>query len=262
MKTAAAHYDSHLGRVYAWMLGDLKAAAARSAAELAEMSLPEHPGEALDLGAGIGLHAVALAQRGYAVTAIDGCQLLLDQLVERATGLAVKAVCGDLIRFRAEAPGPFDVILCLGDTLTHLPDVPAVERLLDGVAESLNAGGLFAATFRNYVTPELKGDERFILVRRDAERVLTCFLEYGEDRVTVHDLLTERQDRQWTQTVSSYPKLRLAPEWVAAQLEQRGLAARRETAPSGMVRIVGRRAEGAREASDATGRGPQRRNDL
>jgi SAM-dependent methyltransferase len=247
MKTAAAHYDSHLGRVYAWMLGDLNAAAARSAAELAEMSLPERTGaSALDLGAGIGLHAVALAHRGYAVTAIDACQLLLDQLIARAAGVSVKAMCGDLARFRAEAPGPFDVILCLGDTLTHLPDVPAVEGLFDAVAESLNAGGLFAATFRDYATRELAGDERFILVRRDEERVLTCFLEYGVDRVTVHDLLTERQDRQWTQTVSSYPKLRLAPEWVAAQLEKRGLAARRETAPSGMVRIVGRREGEAR----------------
>jgi hypothetical protein len=54
--------------------------------------------------------------------------------------------------------------------------------------------------------------------------------------------LTERQDQQWTQTVSSYAKLRLAPEWVAAELEKRGLKARRETAPSGMVRIVGHRA--------------------
>jgi SAM-dependent methyltransferase len=243
LKSAAAHYDSHLGRVYAWMLGDLNAASARSDAELTDMGLPERRAgaSALDLGAGIGLHAVALAHRGYAVTAIDGCQLLLDQLTARAAGLPVEALCGDLVPFRAQAPGPFDVILCLGDTLTHLPDKPAVESLLDAVAESLKADGLFAATFRDYATRELTGDERFILVRRDEERVLTCFLEYGSDRVAVHDLLTERQDQQWTQTVSSYPKLRLAPEWVAAQLEARGLAARRETAPSGMVRIIGRR---------------------
>jgi hypothetical protein len=114
-------------------------------------------------------------------------------------------------------------------------------NLLDAVCPSLRPGGVFAATFRDYVSRELKGDERFILVRRDEERVLTCFLEYGPDHVVVHDLLTERSDQQWAQSVSSYAKLRLAPEWLAAELERRGLGARRETAPAGMVRIVGRK---------------------
>lgn len=242
MKSAAAHYDSHLGRVYAWMLGDLDAAAVRCRAELADMQLPQGSGAtALDLGAGIGLHSVALARQGYTVSAIDGCQQLLDDLITRAAGLPVEAWRGDLLQFRSQAPGPFDVILCLGDTLTHLADAAAVEILLDAVTLSLKRGGVFATTFRDYVSRELTGDERFILVRRDEERVLTCFLEYGSDRVTVHDLLTERCEQQWTQTVSSYPKLRLAPDWVATKLEERGLDARRETAPGGMIRVIGRR---------------------
>jgi hypothetical protein len=32
MATSAAHYDTHLGPVYSWMLGDLEAAFARGAA--------------------------------------------------------------------------------------------------------------------------------------------------------------------------------------------------------------------------------------
>src|ERR1700692_417658 len=138
MKTAAEHYDSHLGRVYAWMLGDLKAAAARCDAELADMDLPLPAGAAaLDLGAGIGLHAVALTKLGFAVTAIDACQELLDELRARAEGLPITILRGDLVRFREQAPGPFDVILCLGDTLTHLPDQTAVMNLLDAICPSL-----------------------------------------------------------------------------------------------------------------------------
>jgi hypothetical protein len=57
--------------------------------------------------------------------------------------------------------------------------------------------------------------------------------------VVVHDLLTERWYQQWAPSVSSYAKLRLAPEWLAAEIEKRGLRARRETAPAGMVRMVG-----------------------
>jgi hypothetical protein len=76
--TSSAHYEHHLGRIYSWMVGDIEAALARSAGELDAIGLPvTRPGTALDLGAGIGLHALPLAQRGFSVTAIDSCQQLL-----------------------------------------------------------------------------------------------------------------------------------------------------------------------------------------
>jgi hypothetical protein len=126
----------------------------------------------------------------------------------------------------------------MGDTLTHLPGRPAVESLLAEVAASLAPDGVFAATFRDYATSELKGEQRFILVRADTDRVMTCFLEYGDHQVTVHDLLHQKEDGRWRQTVSSYPKLRLAPEWVMLKLSELGLRVTREATPSGMVRIV------------------------
>ncbi len=65
MQTAAAmlHYETHLAPIYSWMLGDIEAAFARSAAELEELRLPPAAAAvAVDLGAGLGLHALALAQ--------------------------------------------------------------------------------------------------------------------------------------------------------------------------------------------------------
>jgi hypothetical protein len=130
----------------------------------------------------------------------------------------------------------------MGDTLTHLPSFSAVESLLSCVAAALSENGMFAATFRDYESKTLTGDERYILVKRDARRILTCFLEYETEHVTVHDLLTQRMDDRWVRTESCYRKLRLAPDRVLAALEALGLSARRETAPSGMVRIVARAA--------------------
>jgi SAM-dependent methyltransferase len=242
MQTSATHYETHLGPIYSWMLGDTDAALARSAAEIDDLQLPSQHHLAVDLGAGLGLHALALAQRGFNVMAIDNCQVLLDELRSRSENLPVTALNADLLEFRSLVKGEPQVIVCMGDTLTHLPSMPAVESLLASVALSLPTGGVFATTFRDYATRTLEGDGRFILVRADADRILTCFLEYAEHQVTVHDVLNERQNGQWRQTVSSYPKLRLAPEWVASKLIAHGLRVRRDATMSAMVRIVATKA--------------------
>jgi predicted TPR repeat methyltransferase len=243
VKSAAEHYDTHLARIYAWMVGNLDSAQKRAGAELADMGIGAAGADAraVDLGAGLGLHSAALGRLGYRVLAIDGCEPLLAELRERCAGLPVQAVHGELRDFAAQLDAPATVVLCLGDTLTHLASVADVEQLLGRVADALAPGGVFAASFRDYVTRELKGDERYILVRRDEERVLTCFLEYAPEHVTVSDILTERQGAAWVQSESRYAKLRLAPARVAEWLTARGLQARVETAPAGMVRVVATR---------------------
>ena len=106
------------------------------------------------------------------------------------------------------------------------------------MAASLGRGGLFAATFRDYASAPLQGDARFILVRSDQERILTCFLEYADRTVTVHDILHQREGGSWRLRVSSYSKLRLSPQWVVERLSALGLTVGRDTAPGGMIRIT------------------------
>lgn len=50
-------------------------------------------------------------------------------------------------------------------------------------------------SFRDYSVP-LQDEKRFIPVRSDEGRILTCFLEYSEDSVLVHDILHERAARR------------------------------------------------------------------
>ena len=224
------------------MIGDIDAALARSEAELGALALPSKAGgSAIDLGAGFGLHAIPLARRGFSTVAIDAYDPLLQELASRIGSLPIRTVSANLLDFRAHAETPVDVIVCMGDTLTHLPDQPSVTSLLRDVAASLNEDGLFVATFRDYVSTPLRDDSRFILVRGDAERILTCFLEYADTTVTVHDLLHQRENGAWRLRVSSYPKLRLAPQWVAERLSSLGLSVGRGTAAGGMTRIIARK---------------------
>jgi 2-polyprenyl-3-methyl-5-hydroxy-6-metoxy-1,4-benzoquinol methylase len=242
MASVQQHYDHHLGAIYGWMIGDFETAKAAAREELRAAGISGGAGrKAIDLGAGPGAHAIVLADEGYAVTAIDTCAELLDELRANAGDRSIRCVHDDLLRWRDYSEEPVHVVLCMGDTLTHLESPASVEALFAGVSEALAPGGVFVATFRDYASKALEGNARFIPVRQAKSRILTCFLEYGEKAVTVHDLLHEWTDAGWTLRVSSYPKLRLLPEWARSVLDRLGVAASIEPGPRGMLRLMARR---------------------
>jgi 2-polyprenyl-3-methyl-5-hydroxy-6-metoxy-1,4-benzoquinol methylase len=234
------HYSAHLGPIYSWMLGGVESAIARGDAELDAMSLsPRRGSSALDLGAGIGMHAIPLARRGYSVVALDSDAALLDELKQHSKDPLIRTVVADLSKFRDHVSGAVDLILCMGDTLTHLPNEASIRRLFADIACTLSHHGEFICTFRNYAT-EQPCKTHFVAVKSTCERILTCVLEYGDRMVTVHDILHECADSEWRMRVSSYQKLRLSPCWVRNALDQCGLDVAEQRAPNGMVRLTAR----------------------
>lgn len=238
MKTARQHYDDLLARVYVWMAGGLDTAFAAGAADV-EPLLPGD-GVAVDLGAGFGMHAIPLARGGYEVVAIDTSRLLLDVLTANCGNLNVRAVEDDLLCFARHVSGKAALIVCLGDTLTHLADASEVERLFDVAAASLRPGGRLVLTFRDYSRPAT-GEARFIPVRSDADRIHTCFLEALPEHMLVHDIVHDRDGDKWRMSVSSYQKLRLAPETVEAALRRAGFEPQVAAGARGLVRMTARR---------------------
>ena len=242
--TVDEQYDQHLGPLYSWMIGDWDAALQRQRDFFRKRVIqPGATARALDLGAGPGLQSLALAELGFSVPAVDNCQVLLDELNARARGSnfnKVNTTAADLREFRAHYAGQADVIVCMGDTLTHLPSLDAVVRLIRDAAATLAPGGTLVLTFRDYVSRELHGAERFIHVRNDDRRILTCFLEFEPLFVRVHDLVHEHTDGQWRFTSSCYLKLRLAREWVTNQVREAGLRMVQDTLENGSVCIVAR----------------------
>lgn len=237
MPSVADHYESLLAPVYTWMVGGHERAFALGQADLAPVL---REGKfAVDLGAGFGMHTIPLARAGWRVLAIDSSAALLGELSTLAAGLAVQAVCGDLLEFAEHlaADERPDLILCMGDTLTHLESHEAVNKLSRTVAAHLAPGGRFVATFRDYSRLP-RGEARFIPVRADEHRILTCFLEEFDDHVQVHDLLHERRQETWISKVSSYRKLRLSPEAARQEFMAAGLQATVESGLRGMVRLV------------------------
>lgn len=234
MTSAAEHYEQLLASVYVWMSGGFERALAIGAEDVA--TLAPGNGLAIDLGAGFGAHAIPLARAGYRVVAIDSSAELLEVLTTHAVDLQVRSIEADLLDFRRHALEPASLIVCLGDTLTHLRSTDDVERLTRDVAASLSPDGRFVATFRDYSHPR-QGDARFIPVRSDANRIHTCFLEEQPNHMRVHDIVHDREGEVWRMRVGSYLKLRLAPERFAEMLRLAGLETIVAAGPRGMVRV-------------------------
>ncbi len=239
MNTAQAHYDQLLGPVYTWMAGGFEAAMERNRQQLAALGLAQWPrGLAVDLGCGSGFQSVPLADAGYRVLGLDLCEPLLAELRAQAGSRPIRAVRDDLANFAAHCDAAPTLIVCMGDTLTHLPSVESVAALFREAAHVLAPGGRIVLGFRDLATHELKGAQRFIPVRSEPDRLFTCFLDYQRDWVEVNDLLYERVAGTWKFSTSSYRKLRLDAARVAALLATTGLVVEHSSTEQGLVRLL------------------------
>ncbi len=232
--SAAAHYDALLAAHYSWMSGPFETKVAEQRSLFGSLGIaPSGRARALDLGSGPGFQSIALAELGFAVTAIDTSAVLLAELDARKGALSVETRVASIEDLRSVVVPGFALAVCMGDTLTHLESKDAVCRLFDDLARLLLPGGRLVLTFRE-LTAALGGLDRFIPVRSDADRVMTCFLEYEPEAVVVHDLVHVRDGASWTLNKSSYRKLRLSADWVAGELRARGFQVRRNEQKAGM----------------------------
>ena len=239
---AETHYETHLAPVYAWSAGGTEAAIAEGARWLATLPLPGQGTRVLDLGAGFGATAIPLARAGHRVLAIDTSAELLAALSRESGDVAVTTERGDLLASLRAREGEWDVALCVGDTLPHLSSHDEVDALLCELARVLAPGGLAVLSYRP--RRELAPHERFVLVRADAQRTLTAFLEPIDDaHQIVWDVLHERDAERTTMKVSGYRKLRIEPPWIVERAARHGLSVEEAPAHRGMtVQLLRRRA--------------------
>ena len=244
MASVSQHYEKHLAPVYSWMAGGIENAVSCGQRELAEIGLASGDGRyAVDLGAGFGMHAIPLARQGWRVLAIDSSAQLLEELKAQAPGALITPVLDDMRNFERHLADTPDLILCMGDTLTHLADMGEVMSLVQSAAARIAPNGQFVVSFRDYSAP-LEDERRFIAVQSDEARLLTCFLEYDATSVRVHDILHERKKSGWVMRVSAYQKLRIEARRLKEQLAWCGFETRTGTGLFGMIRMVATRSPG------------------
>lgn len=224
------HYDGFLADHYDWMCGGFDSG----------------------LGCGSGFQSLALARLGMAVTAVDNSPRMIEILRTRkaAHGASpndypgsIRALCADMLDAAAWAKqgtsdgGVFDLAICMGDSLAHLPNMDAVRQCLQQMREHLAPQGWLALTFRDQ-SEELSGADRIIPLRLDPDRLMTTVLDYTPETVTVHDVVHSREQGQWNVTKSSYVKTRLRTHEISEFLDSLSMRQVHSSLNRGMAVLV------------------------
>lgn len=184
----------------------------------------------LDAACGTGMHVLALAKRGLTASGAD----LSTGMIERAranaaeAGLAVDfraAGFGDLAR--SFAPGAFDAVLCLGNSLPHAVGPGALEGALRDFADCLQPGGLLLLQNRNF-DAVTAGRQRWMEPqshREDSkERLFFRFYDFLPSGLIQFNVvtLTRDDDQPWRQQITSSMLRPLTQTDLAAALPAAG----------------------------------------
>lgn len=232
------HYESLLADHYSWLFGGIEAKCSENRSFFESIDIkPAANGKAIDLGCGSGFQSIPLAQIGFNVTSIDLSSKLLAELSVNKGDLAVTTINDDLNNFHLHCAEHVELIVCMGDTLTHLETKENVTQLFEEVYNRLEKDGEFILTYRD-LSFELKELERFIPVNSDDMRIFTCFLEYGEEKVKVHDLIYVKENNDWSLKKSFYHKLRLPVDWVISELTEKRFLIKHSSCDKGLSTII------------------------
>jgi len=146
-----------------------------------------HPFESvLDVACGNGMHAMILAEMGASVTAVDISEAMLDQARRRAdaAGLDVRWVHSPMqeIHDSDQGQGPFDAILCLGNSLPHLLDPRQLLQTMATFSLLVAPQGIVVLQLLNYARV-LARRERIVGITRNGDTEYVRFYDFLEDLV-------------------------------------------------------------------------------
>ena len=239
--TTQAHYEALLARNYLWMAGGMEENIARNTRFFSGHGIiPDNTVAATDLGAGCGFQTLALARAGFRVTAVDFCRPMLDILSSHTGSTPVHTIQADIMTFRSWAGSGTGLIVCMGDTLTHLENMDAVKGLLRHCARELPDRGKIVISCRDY-SREPDGPDTVIPVRQEKNRVFLCRLGYETGHVQVTDILYTRESGTWQRYSGTYTKLRIAPDYLAAMLTDAGFTINTNESDGRTITLIGRK---------------------
>lgn len=103
--------------------------------------------DVLDVGCGTGMHVIKLSKKGYNIVGVDYSPGMLAQArinAKEFKAKGLKFISGEFTRITRAVKGPFDAIICMGNSLPHLVDDDNIRITLAYFFKLLRPGGMFA----------------------------------------------------------------------------------------------------------------------
>ncbi len=185
----------------------------------------------LDAACGTGMHAIALAQRGFSAAGADLSAGMIEQarMNAKTAGVDVRfeaAGFGDLAQ--TFGAGNFDALLCLGNSLPHLLSPQDLTNALRDFAACLQPGGLLLVQNRNFDAVTAQNDrwmEPQAHCEGEKEWLFLRFYDFLPDGLIDFNVVTLTRDMAeagWQQQVRSTRLYPLRQSEMSRALEQAG----------------------------------------
>jgi len=185
----------------------------------------------LDMACGTGRHSVELAAHGKRVVGFDSSQAMIGvaKSLAQEREVSVDFYVADMLDFSSSVEGPFDEVLCLGNSLALLPSIADLKRVVTSVHSVLRPGGTFIAQVLNFKEILSTGFRFFPIkggvTRKNQEVIFSRFYEHGEEE---HSTLVAcsfvKQNRDWVTRISTQSVLHTDMELMRGLLESAGFS--------------------------------------
>jgi len=190
----------------------------------------------LDTATGTGMHAIALAQKGYSVSGMDISEGMVTIARQNAAALNTDvffttAAFGNIAERSTLIPKgkglPLDVVLCLGNSLPHVDGIDALQTALMDFSACLRPGGLLILQNRNFDSV-LDKKERWIepqsYKNENEETVFLRFYDFLPDGHIQFNIITLKPtlEGQWTQSIMETRLFPITRDIMVQALEDAG----------------------------------------
>ncbi len=182
------------------------------------------PAAALDAACGTGSYARALARRDVQVTGADlsAGQLAQARKLAESEDLSIDWVESAFADLPGRARGPFDLALCMGNSLVHVMQPEGLAGALDAFFHVLAPGGVFITTNLNY-EKICSRSERIVGVDRNADRQFIRFYDFHSPERIAFNVLRIDWQGQSAETELYTTQLRpWQPDQLAAAMREAG----------------------------------------
>lgn len=193
------------------------------------------PLSVLDAACGTGMHAIALARKGYRAAGADYSQGMVAAAQANAQKLGMHllfkhAGFNEIKRvFEHEANFPFDAITCFGNSLPHLTTREEIKEALKDFADSLRPGGLLVLQNRNFDAVMAKR-ERWIGPQSYSENgsdwLFLRFYDFDPDGLISFNIVRLKREAggEWKQALSTVRLYPLLKEEMLELLDETGFS--------------------------------------